>query len=195
MLKKYKLMFHHSKKLCYVVFPKSGSTSMRSWLQGRGFTKPLGENGHFKVTEILDYAEKTNLDLSDYTFFSTYIDREHHFRSHYKHIMKKWGGHPHAFRRDIPKLKGSEEFLKTWNIENRMKVWFHDLKDKLRLNLFLHLDNVNLERFCKKYSLKFDLLPHKNSISMEIPLSLEESKKLEEIYEYYEEIKEKCKFN
>ena len=88
-------MFNHSKKLCYVVIPKSGSSSMRQWLLNNvfkkpkiltrhprwishnidmGFTKPLGKYGHATVKEIIDYAKENQINIDEYTFFSSFID-------------------------------------------------------------------------------------------------------------------------
>lgn len=203
-------MFHHSKKLCYVVFPKSGSSSMRRYLLEKGFTRPLGPSGHATISDIYSFSKKNKVDIENYTFFSTYTDPIHNFISRYKHVTKLWSGkvckespgyidHLGVSTGGKPSEKiisKVSEMLELWTKENeekRIKQWFYN-DGKLRLDIMLHMDSKSIESFCKKYELKYSPIQHLNKISSNISLTENEIETILYNYELYNEITKKLYF-
>lgn len=166
-------MFHHKKKLCYVPFPKSGSSSLRNHLTQYGFTKTI--NGRLGGTNptITDILEKTKhiKDIDSYTFFTVHRDGISHFKSAYKYVIKNWNGKIkfHCDKENKTYTISSPEDYITY-LESKPRTYTYDLylrdqHGKLRINRFLELNNLDEEfrLFCTDYNFPCKPIPRLNS--------------------------------
>lgn len=175
-------MFHHAKKLCYVVYPKTASTSLRSFLIKLGFTKPIGVDGHCSVIDILKTGK-----YDDYIFFTVYRNPVDHFLSSYKHVMNLWKG---KILNSQVQIKNVNEYIKY--LENEwhkhpynFKNFLCDSSGKLRINLFLNMNNLanDIHLFCKYFGFPQLPFPHLNKqIKNEISLTEEQKNRIEKLY-------------
>jgi len=176
-------MFHHKKKLCYVAYPKSASTTLRKHLVGLGFTKPIGMNGHATVKQIL----ASNLHIKDYTFFTVYRDPVEHFISAYKHVKNKWQGKLMGTNIHINTLNEYLNYMeKKWTTHSyNFKNFLCDESGKLKINKFLCMDTLNRDfmLFCSEYRFPNIKLQQLNKIKDNIIVSLEQKKRIRKMYE------------
>lgn len=175
-------MFHHQKKLCYVVYPKTASTSLRKFLIRLGFTKPIGVNGHASVTDIFKTGK-----YDDYTFFTVYRNSIDHFLSSYKHVMNLWNGKILNSNVEIKNVDDYINYLENeWHKHPyNFKNFLSDSSGKLRINLFLNMDTLSedIKKFCRYYGFPQLPFPHLNKQkSMELKLTDEQKKRIEKLY-------------
>ena len=82
-------MIHKTKKLIYIPIPKTGSTSLRKMLKQLGFewmpNNPRGGN-HLTVKDCIDLYKNSNINLNEYTFFTSSRNCIDQFISSYKHV-------------------------------------------------------------------------------------------------------------
>lgn len=176
-------MFHHGKKICYVAYPKTASTSLRSFLIKLGFTKPIGINGHASVIDIL----KTG-DYSDYVFFTVYRNPTEHFLSSYKHVMNLWKGKILNSHIEIKNINEYINYLENeWHRHQyNFKNFLCDSSGKLRINLFLNMNNLSddINKFCRYFSFPQLPFPHLNKQPQNetIILTNEQKNRIEKLY-------------
>jgi hypothetical protein len=175
-------------KLCYVVYPKSGSTSARSFLKNMGFSKPLGRYQHYPVDKII---EKTGKD--DFLFFSVYREPYEHCISAYKHIILKQT--QHKCWKDLAKnnsisdfdtwLDYLEKYKYDWNDQSPHPFFYFsdyfDNRDVIMLSIE-ELKPFIEEQLGRKIK---ENIPHENKSGNKINVKLtdEQNKRIDKIYE------------
>jgi hypothetical protein len=175
-------MFHHQKKLCYVVYPKSASTTLRKQLAILGFTKPIGKYGHATVKEIL----ALHPSVKDYTFFTVFRDPVDHCVSSYKHVKNKWKGVLLGSSIHINTLNEYIRYMeRNWETHNyNFKHFLCDASGSLKVNRFLYMSELDRDftQFCRDYALQNITLPKLNIIKDNVKVSLEQKNRIRKIY-------------
>ena len=192
----YKKMFNHNKKLCYLVYPKSGSSSMRDYLPSKGFAQPLGRWGHTDMKHIEQYAQLHKINLDEYTFFSTFRDPISHFISCYNWTQNdpKWNGGISGTNIKINSPNDYLNYLENrkykWNdlhpyLFSQYKNFFRGINNKVKNVLMLDLKPETLQKFCKKYGIEYSPLPHSNKTIKKNSINLNDNeiKRIHKLYE------------
>ena len=168
---------------CYVVYPKSASTSTRNFLKKIGFKKPLGVFEHESIENII---KKTGRD--DYKFFSVYRDPEDHCISSYKHMIKSnykcWKDIINKYNiKDFDSwLSYLENYKYNWN--EKIPHPFSNYSDFFNNKDVIMLKPTQVKSFMEtelssKISHKF---PWVNRINMNIILTQEQKERIKKIY-------------
>lgn len=151
-------MFHHEKKLCYLVTPKSGSTTLRSLLPGLGFTKAVGKYEHADYS----YVIKKYPRVKDYTFFTCVREPISHTKSLYNWAVNVWHSSMHLYDTETTDIKcqgkifhNFDEFIKILK-ENWGRCIICPLLWSKNCQTLLRLENLeeDLKRFLKKHDIR-----------------------------------------
>lgn len=194
-------MFHHDKKLCYIVYPKSGSTSMRDYLLKKGFVYTFGqEHQTFKEIDDKNRERNNRLNLNKYTFFSTYLLPEKHFKSNFKHIKYGWGNkiikNSHWKNQKEHKIENVDDLLDYLEKENLIdyRNWFNDNRGKNRVSIMVEigLKSESIKNFCQKFDIKYTKFPwlrpsnkdDPNKPDIEVDIIDTQRHRINEIYDY-----------
>ena len=201
-------MLNHEKKLCYVVYPKSGSSSFRDFLRTKqGFLSPIGRWEHADVKQIIKHTKAQGYDITNYTFFSTYRESIPHFISGYKHIQDhpKWNGK--IYGRNII-IKCPEDYLNYLeNLEYKWdqykpyvfchyKDYFSDKDGDNKVTLMLDLSEQTIKKFCSEFGIKYSPLSWSNkSKPNKIILNNNQKERIKKLYKANEDFIKKYNYN
>ena len=178
-------MIHKGKKLIYIPIPKTGSTSLRKMLEQLGFQRmpnnPRGGN-HLTVKDCIDLYKESNINLNEYTFFTSSRNCIDQFISSYKHVKlhkdplwDKWRHLTPDEWWDLHEKKGE---LYSY------KRYLGDYNNKIRIKFFIRLESLKEDfyKFCDYYNFKKIPILHVNDLHLKISLSEKLKKKIVDLH-------------